>query len=308
MTTFGVDYAWGRPGVGALRSAGVTFVCRYLSHDTTGKNLTPAEAQQLTTAGLWLLVVWEDGARAALGGSNAGVTDAKAALTQAEACGLPASRPIYFAVDFDITGELAPSTVIDYFRGVSSVLGVQRTGIYGGYSAVSSVMISRYAAYGWQTYAWSGGSWYDKAQLQQYSNDHTIGGVGCDYNRAITADYGQWQVGRSPDTGIATDEDVDVSHTGQLTTGQGAITPISWPQGKCNTIGFFADTGLAGAKPVTLRVAYQTAPGKFTVVNTTVDSSKGKTVVSFGAAAKSVDAVSVQRQDAGTVTVCWDAS
>ena len=43
MAVFGVDYAWGRPGPAALKRAGAKFVCRYLSHDTTGKNLTRDE-------------------------------------------------------------------------------------------------------------------------------------------------------------------------------------------------------------------------------------------------------------------------
>src|SRR5206468_7721015 len=52
--------------------------------------------------------------------------------------------------------------------------------------------------WGWQTYAWSGGKWDARAQIQQYSNDHVINGVGCDYNRAMADDYGQWRVGVSP--------------------------------------------------------------------------------------------------------------
>ncbi|HEY8482571.1 MAG TPA: glycoside hydrolase domain-containing protein, partial [Spirillospora sp.] len=59
MAVFGVDYSWGRPGVAALKRAGVKFVCRYLSHDTTGKNLTRAEAEELSDAGTWLVVVWQ---------------------------------------------------------------------------------------------------------------------------------------------------------------------------------------------------------------------------------------------------------
>jgi hypothetical protein len=43
MAVFGVDYSWGRPGVAALKRAGAKFACRYLSHDTSGKNLTVRE-------------------------------------------------------------------------------------------------------------------------------------------------------------------------------------------------------------------------------------------------------------------------
>src|SRR5262245_42064334 len=41
----GLDYAWSRPSSPqALRSAGYSFVARYLSYDTTGKNLSAGEA------------------------------------------------------------------------------------------------------------------------------------------------------------------------------------------------------------------------------------------------------------------------
>jgi hypothetical protein len=40
--------------------------------------------------------------------------------------------------------------------------------------------------YGWQTYAWSGSAWDQRAKLQQYLN-----GAMFDHDRAIAADYGQ---------------------------------------------------------------------------------------------------------------------
>src|SRR4051794_19595362 len=120
MSVFGVDYAWGRPGTTALRSAGAKFVCRYLSHDTTGKNLTPAEARQLTSAGLWIVVVGEWTAQGALGGHAAGAADAKAARRQADDCGMPAGRPIYFAVDFD-AGSGQQAAINSYLDGAAGV-------------------------------------------------------------------------------------------------------------------------------------------------------------------------------------------
>src|SRR5690606_6517968 len=85
MAVFGVDYSWGRPGVAALKRAGVKFVCRYLSHDTTGKNLTRAEAEELSDAGLWIVVVWQTTKNRPLDGRAAGVADARDAAAQARA-------------------------------------------------------------------------------------------------------------------------------------------------------------------------------------------------------------------------------
>ena len=47
--------------------------------------------------------------------------------------------------------------------------------------------------YGWQTYAWSDGQWDHRAQLRQYSNGHTIAGVGVDYDQSTAVDFGQWR-------------------------------------------------------------------------------------------------------------------
>jgi hypothetical protein len=192
----GLDYAFGRPSIGALRSAGVTFVCRYLSHSPS-KNLTAAEARTLSDAGLWIVVVWETGASRALDGYAAGASDAMDALVQAQACGMPNGRPIYFAVDWDASAA-QQAAINGYLDGAASVLGRDRVGIYGGYGPVSRALDGGHATWAWQTYAWSGGRWAGGVQLQQYSNNHIIGGVGCDYDRATTSDYGQWRIGVSP--------------------------------------------------------------------------------------------------------------
>jgi peptidoglycan hydrolase-like protein with peptidoglycan-binding domain len=191
--TFGVDYAWGRPGTSALKTAGVHFAARYLSH-TAGKNLTRAEATLLSTAGIAIVVVWETTAKRALAGHSAGVQDAKDALAEAKACGMPDGRPIYFAVDFDASAS-QQAAINAYLDGAASVLGKANTGIYGGYNPVKRALDGGHCAWAWQTYAWSGGKWDPRAQLQQYSNDHIIGGVGLDYDRSVKADYGQWIIG-----------------------------------------------------------------------------------------------------------------
>ncbi|QXJ20645.1 DUF1906 domain-containing protein [Actinomadura graeca] len=198
MAVFGVDYAWGRPGVAALKSAGAKFVCRYLSHDTTGKNLTRDEADELSGAGLWLVVVWESTASRALDGRAAGEADARDAAAQAEALGMPEDRPIYFAVDFDATSGQQPA-INAYLDGAASVIGRGRVGLYGGHGPVKRAFDAKKITYGWQTYAWSDGKWDARAQLQQYSNDHDINGVSTDYDRAVKSDYGQWRVGASPE-------------------------------------------------------------------------------------------------------------
>ena len=208
----GIDYAFGRPSITSLIVAEIKFVCRYLSHSPS-KNLASTEALQLSDAGIWIVVVWETTAKRALDGRTAGIADALDAQTQAQACGMPADRPIYFAVDWDASA--GQQAAIDaYLDGAASVLGKGRVGIYGGYGPVQRAMDGGHAAWGWQSYAWSGGRWHGPAQLQQYSNDHTIGGVGCDYDRATKDDFGQWRIGASPTPNIQGDDMAQVSSLG----------------------------------------------------------------------------------------------
>lgn len=201
----GVDYAWGRPGPAALKSAGKEFIIRYLSRDTTGKNLSLAEAAQMTNAGIWLAVVWETSTDRMLGGRAAGAVDATEADRQARVCGMPEGRPIYFACDFDASPS--QQTLINgYLDGVASVIGLPRVGMYAGYGPIKRALDVGKITYAWQTYAWSSGKWDERAHVQQYSNNHLINGVDSDLCRAMVEDYGQWMIGTVPNMTISNED------------------------------------------------------------------------------------------------------
>lgn len=191
----GVDYAWSHPGGAALKAAGKVFACRYLSPDHS-KNLARVEADDLAAHGIWSVVVWEATANRAKAGRAAGVADAKTASTQAAAAGMPSSRPIYFAVDFDATA--ADQAYINaYLDGAASVIGRDRVGIYGGYYPVKRALDGGHATWAWQTVAWSGGQWDSRAVIRQ-GMQKNINGVSCDLDTATAADYGQWMPGKTP--------------------------------------------------------------------------------------------------------------
>lgn len=195
----GVDYAWSHPGGKALQAAKKRFACRYLSKDAT-KNLTRPEADDLAEHDVSCVVVWETVANRALGGRAAGISDAHAALTQATAAGMPSGRPIFFAVDWNAT-EAQQAAIDAYFGGVISVLGLARTGGYGGYWVIKRLFDAGLITFGWQTIAWSGGLWDERAQIRQGSQK-TINGVSCDLNTATAADYGQWMPGKLPEVDV----------------------------------------------------------------------------------------------------------
>jgi hypothetical protein len=188
----GVDYSFSHPAPSAIRSAGYTFAARYLSY-VPSKNLSAGERDALWGSGVDVVVVWEQAADDALGGYGAGVSDAHAAINEANGLGIPGDRPIYFAVDFDATpGQ--QGAIDAYFDGVAAVIGRNRTGVYGGYWVVKRLFDDGKISWGWQTYAWSGGNWDGRAQLRQTLNGISVGVWGdcCDRDEAVANDFGQW--------------------------------------------------------------------------------------------------------------------
>jgi hypothetical protein len=186
----GCDYSFARPSPSSLVSMGYAFVARYLSGDpSSGKDITASEASSLTGAGLDVVLVWETTGTDATSGESQGVSDAQAAAAEATAVGAPATRPIYFAIDFDAESGDA-SAINAYFQGVASVLGVSRTGVYGGYYIVNELFDAGLVTWGWQTYAWSGGSWDSRAQLRQTLDG--VDGDELDNDEGMVADFGQW--------------------------------------------------------------------------------------------------------------------
>jgi hypothetical protein len=178
VTARGIDFAWGGPSVSAMRVNGFSFGASYLSYDLS-KNWSQAQVRSYTNADIARVFVWETTATRALSGCGGGISDANAANSQGIAFG---ARVIYFAVDFEAQGwQVAP-----YFRCAGQVIGISRLGAYGGYTTINGLFNAHLIRYGWQTYAWSGGRWDSRAQLQQYLNGNTF-----DYDRAVAKDYGQ---------------------------------------------------------------------------------------------------------------------
>lgn len=177
---FGVDFAWGRPSIAELKAAGVTFVGRYFSHDPS-KDLSGAEFHAYRTNGIGTIVAWETTAERTRGSELDGQTDAHQALARAQGMGY--EGPICFAIDFDAAGP----EVEAYFRGAHSVAG-GRCGAYGGYRPIAHLFDSGLIHEAWQTYAWSGGQWDRRARWRQYSNDHSLAGVSCDYDVELVPD------------------------------------------------------------------------------------------------------------------------
>lgn len=208
----GVDFAWhGALDPEAFKAEGVEFVVRYLAgNQYPDKELSQAEADMWSAAGIQVVLVWETTAGRALEGYEAGYKDASMAFPQAHSLGMPEDKPIYFAVDVDTDGP----SVRDYFQGVydwartnfPDGMATPRIGIYGGYAPVKWIRDAGYAAYGWQTVAWmKGRGWLDNV-MQQHTIEVEMAGTNVDLNRVAHEDYGGWistRVAKAQQTQVA---------------------------------------------------------------------------------------------------------
>lgn len=143
-------------------------------------------------------------------GYDGGVADAQTALRLHGAAGGPASAPIFFSVDDDINLDTWNSVAVQWFRGINSVLGVDRTGIYGHalacawaiQDAVIGASTSAGHWWAWQTRAWSHGEREGRAVLYQAVVDTAsspgavLGGTHVDVNDVLATDFGQWGLDR----------------------------------------------------------------------------------------------------------------
>jgi len=143
-------------------------------------------------------------------GYDGGVADAQTALRWHGAAGGPDSAPIFFSVDEPIDLVTWEGTAAQWFRGINSVLGVERTGIYGGVRecgwAIADDVVGHSTTPGhrwaWQTKAWSQGKLEPAAVLFQSevvtASDPgvLIDGVHVDVDDVLAPDFGQWDLAR----------------------------------------------------------------------------------------------------------------
>jgi glycoside hydrolase-like protein len=187
----GLDYSAGVPKAAAVKAAGFDFVIRYTGTPGRRKNITPGEYRDMTANGIGVALVFENRAGDALAGRAAGARNARGALDDARSFGWPDDRPIYMAVDQDITTESQMRTVVEYLRGAGDVLGVDRVGVYGEADVVDRAQRDNVARWFWQTKAWSRKRLSPHAHVVQQTETVRVDGVECDVNTTDRPDIGQ---------------------------------------------------------------------------------------------------------------------
>ena len=216
-----IDFAERRIAPNEIKAAGYAGVVNYVSEARPGSNfeakpLTREYADALRAAGLHIVSNYQYGKPNGTApsdftrGFDGGVADAHTALRLHDAAGGSASAPIFFSVDDDINGETWNTLAVNWFRGINSVLGTQRTGIYGHAQscrwAINDSVIGRSSTPGhswaWQTKAWSHGQRETAAVLYQAVVNSPsepgplLGGIHIDVDDVLAADYGQWDLNR----------------------------------------------------------------------------------------------------------------
>lgn len=216
-----IDFAERRIAPDEIKAAGYGGVVNYVSESRPGahfeaKPITREYADALRAAGLQIVSNfqygkpgWPDPSDYTRGYAG-GVADAQTALRLHGAAGGGASAPIFFSIDDNIDLNTWNGAGVDWFRGINSVMGVGRTGIYGhaqacgwairdGVIGNSSTPGHRWA---WQTRSWSNGEREPMAVLYQAvvnspSNPSPLlGGINVDIDDVLAPDFGQWDFPR----------------------------------------------------------------------------------------------------------------
>lgn len=214
-----IDFAMRQIPAEAIRAAGHAGVINYVSTSRPGssfgaKPITRPYAESLNAAGLVIVSNYQYGKPGGTAPSDftrgyaGGIADARTAWQLHTAAGGGQSAPVFFSVDDDINRDTWNNVALQWFRGINSVLGVLRTGIYGGINAcqwaAADGVIGRSSTPGrvwaWQTRSWSRGQIYPGAVLYQRivataSNPGpVVGGIEVDVNDALASDVGQWNL------------------------------------------------------------------------------------------------------------------
>jgi hypothetical protein len=217
-----IDFADRLVPVDQVAAAGYAGVIVYVSELRPGatfdfKPVTRDYADALRAAGLHVVSVYQYGKPGWVNspsdftrGFDGGVADARTALRLHAAAGGPDTAPIYFSVDEDIDAPSWKNVAVQWFKGINSVLGQARTGIYGGarqvtWAADDDVIGHSTSAghrWAWQTRAWSAGARAPMAVLYQSTvvtaadPGTMIGDIHVDEDDILAADYGQWDLSR----------------------------------------------------------------------------------------------------------------
>lgn len=180
-----------------MRAMNLGFVGRYFSQYPS-KNLTRGEVVDLGQNGFNLFSIYEDDVNDWARDVNGGVDNARRYLSQAQALGVPLSRPCYFAVDTNVDPN--EPRLHGYFRGVNEVLGTARVGVYGSTGVLRSLKAANLVDFTFRTMSigWNGGA----GNANEFSIVQS-GYINQAFDRdasSTSQDFGQWRFNWTPNS------------------------------------------------------------------------------------------------------------
>lgn len=193
-----LDYSAGFPGASNIKAVKddkgkqrFFGAVRYIGRSGNRKNATAEELRDFLNNDIGMALVFEASATNWRAGFAGGQKDGRAGRDHANAIGFSAARPIYMAIDQDVVSSGEFGMMIDYLRGAGTSLGgAALTGVYGEADVIDRARNAGVATWYWQTAAWSGGR-RTPAHLYQQIGTVIVGGIACDVNDILTADWGQ---------------------------------------------------------------------------------------------------------------------
>jgi len=203
----GCDDELSAPSVAELQSGGYKFVGRFFNGDPK-TTLSASELKPLMSVGIDVVLGWEGSSPEAKSlaavcttpactttlyalALKDGTADARNALNQATALGVPQNRPIYFAINIDPTTAQLPA-IEQYFTGVRTVLNPDRIGVFGDYDLVEDLLGKNLVTWAWQTSEFSSGKWASGAHLRQVETGVGAGNALNKDESDGAVDFGQW--------------------------------------------------------------------------------------------------------------------
>jgi hypothetical protein len=185
-----------------LKGTGIEFVARYYAN-AGEKALSKAEAVALSSAGLKIVAIWEDGfpTKGSYFSYAKGVDDGTSAFHDAMSLGQPIRSPIYFAVDYDAELTEICGCIADYFAGVRAGFAaiaagntVHPVGVYASGATCSWLLAREFVSYTWlsQSLGFRGSKEFTTWNLKQGATEQRCG-IEVDTDEG-DSDYGGFMV------------------------------------------------------------------------------------------------------------------
>jgi hypothetical protein len=194
-TTYGLAIdCVGHPAAHLVRTAGFRSIALYVGTPGRKKAPTAAMVADYLAAGLHLILVYEDTTGSWRGGQARGVADGQAVRAHLAQLGIDWAKVgcVYHAYDEDVTAADLPLARLYAIGAAQAYGGPHRVGVYGSRMVIADLLDRGLAGRAWASAGWQYGHIDPRCVLEQRIPQINIGGVPCDVDDILAADFGQY--------------------------------------------------------------------------------------------------------------------